>query len=117
MLDASCGCQRQSVTLWLRPVSYCDVMHALVSDAAIPEEKDFRVDHQPSDHQPEDSTVRYHMAWNSRKATVQVESHLNFIEAQPQVLRRKKQTKVIVGFATGLAFSVLIWWAIAALVF
>lgn len=71
---------------------------------------------QPSDHQPEESAFRYQMKWESKKAPVHLETHLNFIEAQPQVLSRKKQTKVIVGIVTAIAISAVVWLAIATLI-
>lgn len=63
------------------------------------------------------SRGNYQIDWKGQKAKVHSTTRLNFIEAQSQMLSKRRQTKAAKGTIIAIIFSIIIWFLIAKIVF
>ena len=59
----------------------------------------------------------YQIDWEGQKAKADSTTRLNFIEAQSQMLSKRRQTKAAKGTIIAIIFSIIIWFSIAKIVF
>ena len=55
----------------------------------------------------------YQIDWEGQKAQVHTETHVNFIEAQTQVLNKRRQIKAAKGAIIAVLVSIMVWALIA----
>lgn len=64
----------------------------------------------------DESNDDYQIDWEGQKAQVHTESRLNFIEAQTQVLSKRRQVKAAKGTIIAVLVSAIVWVLIATFV-
>lgn len=51
----------------------------------------------------------YKVDWDGQQAPIHTETHFNFIEAQPQIVSKRRHLQVAKGLATSIIISIMIW--------